>query len=139
MFALDSIREAKLLEERAKEVSLKAVDDELGGGYGIYRGKHLQWATLLFSPEAAKWVRSEMWHEPQRGRDLEDHRYELTIPYSDSAELELEILRHGENVQVVAPVSLRNRIARRLALATLLYGDVETGQHRPRGLIALSH
>lgn len=130
MFALDSIREAKLLEERAKEVSLKAIDDELGSGYGIYRGKHLQWATLLFSPEAAKWVRSEIWHEQQRVRDLDDNRYELTIPYSDPAELELEILRHGENVQVVAPVSLRNRIARRLALATLLYSDVETGQHR---------
>jgi predicted DNA-binding transcriptional regulator YafY len=121
MFSLDSIEGARLTEQKAKEVSLRTVDEELGGGYGIYRGKDLQWATLVFNKDAAKWVRSEVWNAQQRGRALQDGQYELKVPYSDPAELELEILRHGENVEVIAPAALRTRIARRLADAARLY------------------
>ncbi len=121
MFSLDSIEAAKLSDQKAKDVSLKTVDDELGGGYGIYRGKDLQWATLVFNKDAAKWVRSEIWNEQQKGRELEGGRYELKVPYSDPSELELEILRHGENVEVMAPAGLRARIAKRLAEAAKGY------------------
>lgn len=121
MFSLDSIASAKLTEQKAKEVSLKTVDEELGGGYGIYRGKELQWATLVFNAEAAKWVRAEVWHEKQEGRELEDGRYELRVPYSEASELEMEILRHGENVVVTGPPKLRSRIAERVAAASGLY------------------
>jgi predicted DNA-binding transcriptional regulator YafY len=121
MFSLDSIEGARLTDQKAKEVSLKTVDEELGGGYGIYRGKDLQWATLVFTADAAKWVRAEIWNEQQKGRELDDGRYELRVPYSDPAELELEILRHGENVEVIAPAGLRTRIGKRLAEAARIY------------------
>jgi predicted DNA-binding transcriptional regulator YafY len=121
MFSLDSIEGAKLTDQKAKEVSLKTVDEELGGGYGIYRGKDLQWATLVFNKDAAKWVRSEVWNEKQKGRELDGGRYELRVPYSDPSELELEILRHGENVEVMEPARLRARIAKRLGDAARLY------------------
>lgn len=121
MFSLDSIEGARLTEQKAKEVSLKTVDEELGGGYGIYRGKDLQWATLVFNQDAAKWVRSEVWNEKQKGRELDGGKYELKVPYSDPAELELEILRHGENVEVMAPAALRTRIGKRLADAAKVY------------------
>lgn len=120
MFALDAIRAAEMLEAKAKDVSLKAVDDELCG-YGIYRGQKVHWATLVFSAEAARWVRAEIWHAEQQSRELAGGRYELKIPFADTAELELEILRHGENVEVVAPDSLRDRIAERLERAAGLY------------------
>ena len=122
MFSLDSIEAAKLTDQKAKEVSLKTVDEGLGGGYGIYRGKDLQWATLVFNRDAAKWVRSEVWNEKQKVRELDGGRYELRVPYSDPAELELEILRHGENVEVIEPAKLRARIAKRLSTAAKLYG-----------------
>ncbi len=121
MFALDSIENARLLEARAKEVSLKQVDEETARGYGIYRGTQLAWATLVFSPEAARWVRSEVWHAQQQGRELADGRYELKVPYADSRELEMDILRHGENVEVIEPDALRARIERRLLDAIRTY------------------
>lgn len=122
MFALDSIESARLLESRAKDLSMKQVDEETAGGYGIYRGRKLAWATLLFNPEAARWVRDEVWHDAQKGRDLPDGRYELKVPYADSRELEMDILKHGENVLVVEPAGLRERIVARLraALAAVL-------------------
>lgn len=121
MFSLDSIENARLLDAKAKEVSLKQVDEETARGYGIYRGTKLAWATLVFSPEAARWVRAEIWHEQQRGRELPDGRYELRVPYADSRELEMDVLRHGENVEVVEPAALRERIAHRLAAAQRQY------------------
>jgi predicted DNA-binding transcriptional regulator YafY len=121
MFSLDSIEAAVLTDEKAKEVSLKQVDAETAGGYGIYRGTRLTWATLVFSPEAARWVRSEVWHDRQKGRDLPDGRYELRIPYSEAPELVMDVLRHGENVEVVEPAELRKRVAERLAKAAAKY------------------
>lgn len=121
MFALDSIENARLLDAKAKEVSLRQVDEETARGYGIYRGTNLQWATLVFSPEAARWVRAEIWHERQQGRELPDGRYELKVPYADSRELEMDVLRHGENVEVIEPVELREKIAQRLGAACAVY------------------
>ena len=121
MFALDSIEHATLTDAKARDVSLKQVDDETAGGYGIYRGKDLQWATLVFTQEAARWVRSEVWHEAQRTRELADGRFELKVPYSQSTEIEMDILRHGENVEVIAPAALRKKITERLAAARKTY------------------
>jgi len=121
MFALDSIENAVLTDARAKDVSLKQVDQDTKRGYGIYRGKDLQWATLVFSQEAARWVRSEVWHEAQRTRELSDGRFELKVPYSQATEIEMDILRHGENVEVIAPAELRKRVAARLAAARKMY------------------
>jgi len=121
MFALDSIAGAKLLEARAKDVSLKQVDEETAGGYGIYRGTKLQWATLEFSTEAARWVRCEIWHEQQKTRELPDGKFELKVPYADPRELEMDVLRHGENVEVLEPASLREAVRKRLLAACQAY------------------
>ncbi len=121
MFSLDSIESARLLDAQARDVALRQVDEETAGGYGIYRGSTLQWATLVFSPEAARWVRAEVWHERQKGRELSDGRYELRVPYADPRELEMDVLRHGENVEVLAPAVLRDRIFQRLAAASAAY------------------
>lgn len=121
MFALDSIESATLTDAKARDVSLRQVDAETAGGYGIYRGKDLQWATLVFSQEAARWVRSEVWHPEQRTRDLADGRFELKVPYSQPTEIEMDILRHGEHVEVIEPAALRKRIGERLAAARVAY------------------
>ncbi len=122
VFALDAIEQARLIERRARDVSLAEVDRVLGSGYGIYRGRRLSWATLRFSAEAALWVRAEVWHPRQQSRELPDGGYELRIPFGASPELEMDILRHGEQVEVVSPPSLRRRIAERLGQARERYG-----------------
>jgi predicted DNA-binding transcriptional regulator YafY len=121
VFALDAVEEARLLDRRALDVSLAEVDRALGSGYGIFRGRPRSWAVLRFSPEAARWVRAEVWHPKQQAHDLPDGGWALTLPYSASPELEMDILRHGEQVEVVAPPELRERIAQRLAKAAKGY------------------
>jgi len=123
VFALDAIEEARMIDRKARDVSVAEIDRELGAGYGIYRGRNLRWAVLRFSPDAARWVRAEVWHPKQEGRTLEDGSYELKIPYADTPELEMDILRHGEQVEVVSPDALRHRIAERLGAARARYGE----------------
>ena len=122
-FALDAIRDARALEGKAKHVALRELEAALDAGYGIYGGgddAKLKWATLLFDADAAQWVANEEWHPQQKSRWL-DGRYELQVPYSDSTELLMDILRHGDSVQVVGDKALATTLARRLRSAAALY------------------
>lgn len=120
-FSIDSIRRVELLEKTAKDVADKQLDIVLGSGYGIFSGKNVQWATLLFSPEYARWVSNELWHPKQQGRVLENGSYELKIPYSNDTELVMDILRYGAGVKVTAPPSLAERISNEIESMQQVY------------------
>jgi len=94
------------------------LNDTLASSYGIFAGAPKAWATIRFSARAARWVADEHWHSLQEGRWLDDGRYELKVPYSQSRELVMDILRYGPDAQVVSPQSLREeiRIMHKLAL-----------------------
>ncbi len=79
-------------------------------GYGIFTRKARYKARLLVSAERARWVADEIWHPEQSGQFRTDGMYELTIPYGEAAELIGEILRHGNYVEVLGPLSLRESI-----------------------------
>jgi predicted DNA-binding transcriptional regulator YafY len=111
-FAVDGIRRATVLDEHAREVPVKALDDLLAAGYGIVKsGRDVTWATLRFSAERARWVASEAWHPDQRGVFDRSGRYTLELPYRDDRELVLEIMKHGPEVEVLAPGDLREKVA----------------------------
>ena len=67
-FALDAMRNARVVDKSAIDVSEHQLDAVLGAGYGIVAGKKLQWAELHFSPERARWVTAETWYSKQQGR-----------------------------------------------------------------------
>ena len=109
-FAVDAIEHASVTDGPVKAVSDKALDAALGAGYGIFGGKHVQWATLRFSPARARWVAAEEWHPRQKTRFDTDGSYLMEIPYSAEPELLMDILRHIPEVTVLKPASLRNRL-----------------------------
>jgi len=120
-FALDAVRGAKVLEQKAKDVAMKTVQAELDGGYGIFSGKALQHAMLHFNPEAAQWVAHEEWHPEQQLTLLPDGSLEMRLPYADATELAMDILRHGDQVKVLAPAALARRVAESLRAAAAQY------------------
>jgi predicted DNA-binding transcriptional regulator YafY len=122
VFALDAIEAVRLLDAQAREIAPDALEHEGEDGYGIYRSGELREAILRFSPEAARWVSAEIWHPRQQGRLLPDGSWELRLPFATSTELEMDILRHGPDVEVLAPTDLRERVAARLAAALARYG-----------------
>ena len=113
-FAVDGIQRAEILESHARDIPARTLDAVLGAGYGIFSGQKIAWAKLRFSPERARWVALEQWHPKQRGRLMRNGRYLLEVPYADDRELVMDILRHVPEVEVLAPKSLRDRVAAKL-------------------------
>jgi len=121
-FAVDAIRAAELREARAKEIPATELDVHLASGYGIFAGRDVRWAELRFAAEAARWVSAQLWHPKQRARVEADGSYVLEIPYAHERELVMEILKFGADVEVLAPKSLRERVAADLKRAAGRYG-----------------
>ena len=73
----------------------------------------MEWATLKFTPEAARWVSAQNWHPKQRSRVEKDGSYVLELPYAEDRELVMEILKFGADVEVLGPrpAQARGRIA----------------------------
>ncbi len=120
-FSVDSISRVEVLERKAKDISDKRLDEILGAGYGIFAGKKVQWATLLFSPGVARWVSKEHWHQDQKGAFRADGSYELKIPYSKDTELLMDILRYGARVKVIAPLAWVQRVLTEINSMKLSY------------------
>ncbi|MCL5669525.1 MAG: WYL domain-containing protein [Gammaproteobacteria bacterium] len=122
IFSVDSIRKVTLLDKKARNIPDKALDAELGSGYGIFAGRKTQTAVLRFTPERARWVANEQWHPKQKAR-YESGYYLLEIPYSDDRELIMDILKYGPDVEVTTPASLRRRVWEQLQSAARRYDD----------------
>jgi predicted DNA-binding transcriptional regulator YafY len=111
-FAVDAIQRATMLDRPARDVPDKTLDAWVQAGYGIFAGEDVIWARLRFSAERSRWVATEAWHPQQRGSVDAEGRYVLEVPYADDRELVLDILRHGAEVEVLAPPELRAKVRR---------------------------
>ena len=116
-FAVDRMAEAHALDAAAIDVGESDLNELLASSYGIFAGKPKAWATIRFSSHAARWVADEHWHSQQKGEWLADGRYELKLPYSNSKELLMDVLKYGPDAEVVSPLPLREEMKILLQLA----------------------
>lgn len=120
-FAIDRIAEAQTLDAPAQDIAGTELDQALASSYGIFAGAPKAWATVRFSAHAARWVADEHWHSQQLGHWLDDGGYELKLPYSNSRELLMDVLKYGPDAEVVAPLPLREEMKILLQLAQGVY------------------
>ena len=116
-FAVDRIAEPEQLDVPAMNRESDELDAVLASSYGIFAGAPKAWATLRFSARAARWVADEHWHSQQEGQFLPDGRYELRVPYSNSRELLMDVMKYGPDAEVIAPLPLREEMKILLKLA----------------------
>ena len=109
-FAVDRIQDVQVLEASALDRDEDELNGHLASSYGIFSGAPKNWATVRFSAHTARWVADEHWHSQQQGRWLDDGRYELKLPYSNSKELLMDILKYGPDAEIAAPLSLREEM-----------------------------
>jgi predicted DNA-binding transcriptional regulator YafY len=120
-FSIDAVRSAEMLDEAARDVPEKQLDEVLAAGYGIFSGRDVRWARLRFAAQRARWVSSEQWHPEQRAWTDDHGAYVLEVPYSDPRELVMDILRHGPEVEVLEPPELRDQVRGALQAALAQY------------------
>lgn len=116
-FSLDRLDDASQHETAAIDVPEVDLDQHLASSYGIFSGAPKGWATIRFSAEAARWAAEERWHSQQQGHFLPDGSYELRLPYSNSRELLMDVLRYGPDACIIEPASLRSEAQIQLQLA----------------------
>ncbi len=116
-FALDAMQDAQVLQQACKPVALRTVQTQMDAGYGIYAGGTRQWAVLLFNAQAAQWASCEEWHPEAQGVWQADGSYQMRLPYVDATELLMDVLRQGDQVQVLAPPALVAAVADKLRAA----------------------
>jgi predicted DNA-binding transcriptional regulator YafY len=117
MFSVDAIGEARLLEDKCKDMPDSYLSAVLEVGYGIFSGRRTKIARLRFSPARARWVAAESWHPRQVGAIDKQGNYLLKFPYSSHLELVMDLLRHIPEVEVLGPKSLRNHLNARIKAA----------------------
>jgi predicted DNA-binding transcriptional regulator YafY len=120
-FSIDRMNRPAVLSDVALDLPDAELDTHFATSYGIFGGKADKEAVLVFSAERARWVADERWHPEQKDRYLEDGSYELRVPYRDSRELTMDVMRHGMHVQVIEPQELRDEVADQLRRAADLY------------------
>jgi predicted DNA-binding transcriptional regulator YafY len=110
-FALERIREQSRLDEAAREIDPEVLSAHFDQSYGIFSGPAEHLAELRFTPEMARWIADETWHPDQQGAFEADGSWLLKVPFSSPRELIMDILRHGAEVEVLAPGFLREAVA----------------------------
>lgn len=122
-FAIDAIKALQISTETAVEIDEAELNRELESGYGIFSGTATDTAVLRFKPPIARWVSRETWHPQQQAEYDEEGCYLLRIPYSQDTELIMDILKYGDEVEVLEPPGLRERVRRRINAMHSLYAQ----------------
>ncbi len=120
-FALNRMSDVAPIDQPAEEIPDDQLDAHFATAYGIFAGLANKEAVLRFKGETAERVAEERWHPAQHSRWLPDGRHELRVPYRDHRELVMDVLRHGPDVEVAAPLALREEVHRRHREAATLY------------------
>ncbi len=120
-FSMDAIEAATTINKKNKAISKKELNGFVGQGYGIFAGTEVQWAKLRFSKERARWVGQELWHPQQRLTHGPDGGVILEVPFTDTRELAMDILRHGRHVEVLEPSELKKAVMDDLKSAIAQY------------------
>lgn len=118
---LDSVVSARPIDKRAREITRKTLDAELGAGYRVFAGRKTHTAVLKFSPQRARWAARDRWHSDQQGSWELDGGYVLQVPFGDPRELLPDILKYGDGVVVLGPPALRAEVRKRLKAAAAGY------------------
>jgi proteasome accessory factor C len=121
VFAADNVGLAKMLEQNAVTVEPEQLEQFLTASYGIFSGTAEHTAVLEFSQARAKWVADECWHPDQQGQWLDNGNYQLSIPFNDSRELIMDILKHGAEVEVKAPDFLIEQVREQIEAMRKIY------------------
>lgn len=110
-FAVERILKLEALDQAADSMSSDQLREHFDQAYGIFSGPAEHTAELLFSAEAARWAAEEQWHPEQQQQLLEDGQLLLKLPFGSSRELIMDVLRYGDDVEVLAPPQLRQKVA----------------------------
>ena len=120
-FSINRIENANVVNEPSKSIERNTLDTYFGASYGIFSGNNIKTAVVHFKEYAAFEVAQENWYPEQKLEKLECGKIRLEIPYSHSKELLMDVLRWGDQAEIISPVELREEIAEIIKNTSQIY------------------
>jgi predicted DNA-binding transcriptional regulator YafY len=109
MFAVERIRSITLTDHPYQRPLGFNIEEYVQDALTVMRGKRME-VELLFSKQAAGWVKDKTWHPSQEVSRQKAGRLKMTLKVADTAELVGWILSFGSQVRVVRPEALREKV-----------------------------
>lgn len=109
-FSINRIEKAEISDTQSKLIPQDELETYYNSTYGIFSGNSVKTAVIEFRNYAAYEVLQEEWHPKQIIKEIEKDRIQLEIPYGHSRELIMDILRWGNEAEVISPPELRDEI-----------------------------
>lgn len=120
LFSLDRISTPEVMAQTSPAIPASALAAFTNASFGIFGGKPKAIAHLKFNTHAAQWVAEERWH-PDQISEWKDDGFHLQLPYADSRELVMDILKYGADVEVMGPIELREEVVLRIRKMAGMY------------------
>jgi predicted DNA-binding transcriptional regulator YafY len=109
IFAIDRIKMINLTGERFAVPPDFDADEFMKASFGVFQGQPTH-VKVLFTPNAAGYVREKVWHSSQKISERKDGSVILEVDVAGIKEIKHWILRWGSQAQVLEPDSLREEI-----------------------------
>lgn len=123
-FKIERIRTAALTARTFEPPDAAATTTSLRAAWDIIADQELVEVRLRFAPRVASRVREATWHPTQAVAVETDGALTWTATVSGTIEIRLWILSWGDDVEVLAPPSLRHDVAATLRRAATPYGAI---------------
>jgi predicted DNA-binding transcriptional regulator YafY len=93
----------------------------LAGNFGAFTGNEDHRVCVRLRQAAAVDALENPWHESQQHHTCPDGAVEITLRLNNLIEIKNEILRWGEQAEVLEPAALRTAVQQSLAAAAAIY------------------
>ncbi len=123
-FKIERIRSAALTARTFEPPDAAATTTSLRAAWDIIADQELVEVRLRFAPRVASRVREATWHPTQTVAVETDGALAWTATVSGTIEIRLWILSWGDDVEILAPSSLRDDVAATLRRAATRYGAI---------------
>ena len=122
-FALHRIRRVTVSTEPVAPERRLDFRAYMADALGIEKGGPVANVAVRFSEHQARWIRERRWHRTQRIQERLDGGCVLRMRLAVTGELVRWVMQFGAEAEVLAPKSLRRKLATELALAQGLYKE----------------
>ena len=119
-FGLDRISNLKITDTKFKPVAYN-VEKEFQHAFGVETYEAAEKVVLEFSKQQGNYIKTFPLHESQRIVEENEDSVILEIFIHTTNDIKMELLKYGNDVKVLSPISLQNEIKNRISEMYNLY------------------
>lgn len=119
-FGLDRISNLFITDTKFKALPYN-VEKEFKHAFGVATYEAVQKIVLEFSRQQGNYIKGFPLHESQHILEENEEKITLEIYIHPTHDIIMELLKYGQDVKVIAPISLQNEMKNRILEMTKLY------------------